>query len=310
MKAPASAGVAVADASTSSLRDPRIPLPGLFARGLAMGVAEAVPGVSGGTVAFVSGIYDELVKSLASFSHRSLPTLRRQGWRTFAAQHNLGFFLVLGAGMATSFLLVALLIKELLETHGIYLSGLFFGLIFGSVIHIGSQTPWRGLATAGLVGLALGLAMGILFADHEATAGSVGLTGIFCAGALAATAWMLPGVSGAFVLLLLGLYEPLLLALAAGDLAIVATFAGGLALGMLMFSKLLGWLLSVARTPVIALLTGFMAGSLTLLWPWRDHALDWSTATLGVVATIAAGIAIIGLLALVMRHRERSAAAL
>ena len=291
-----------------TLRDADTGLFGVFGRGLAMGVAEAVPGVSGGTIAFVTGIYAELVRSLASFSPRSVGRLLREdwrsleGWRTFAERHNLVFFLALGCGMAASFFIVALVINDLLETHGIYLSGLFFGLIFGSVLHIGSQSPWRWLASAGVAGLAMGLAMGLLFADHESGAGEVGLPVLFGAGALAATAWILPGISGAFVLLLLGLYKPMLAALAGGEIAVIAAFVGGLAAGVLLFSKLLGWLLKVARGPVIALLTGFMAGSLTLLWPWPSAMPEWNDAsTLGVSATMAVGAAIAGLLALASR---------
>ena len=292
------------DAASEPLRDGDIGLFGVFGRGLAMGVAEAIPGVSGGTIAFVSGIYDELVRSLASFSHRSAATLLREGVRGFAHQHNLLFFVALGAGMATSFFVAALLVKGLLETHGIYLSGFFFGLIFGSVLHIGWQSPWRALATTGLAGLAVGLAMGLLLADQKAAGGQAGLAIVFGAGALAATAWILPGVSGAFVLLLLGLYEPMLTALASGDLAVIAVFVAGLAVGLLLFSKLLRWLLNAAREPIVALLTGFMAGSLTLLWPWRGAAPDWSLGALGVAAAMAAGLAVVGLLALLAARRK------
>lgn len=295
----------MSESNAKPLRDADIGLFGVFGRGLAMGVAEAVPGVSGGTIAFVSGIYDELVKSLASFSHRSASLLLREGgWRTFAQRHNLIFFLALGSGMAASFLLAALLIKELLETHGIYLSGLFFGLILGSVLHIGSQSSWRWLATTGLIGLAVGLAMGFQFGGLDTLSGEAGLTALFGAGALAATAWILPGVSGAFVLLLLGLYEPMLTALAGGDWPVIAAFVAGLAFGVLLFSKLLGWLLDVARGPLVALLTGFMAGSLTLLWPWPSAVPEWNSSVLGVAATMVVGVGIAGLLALAARRKE------
>ena len=296
-----------------TLRDPNTGLVGVFGRGLAMGVAEAVPGVSGGTIAFVSGIYDELVRSLARFSHRSLPLLLREGWRTFAERHNLTFFVALGSGMAASFFIVALVINELLETHGTHLSGLFFGLILGSVLHIGLQSPKRWLASAGVAGLAIGLAMGFLFGGQETGAfdqpGQTGLAGLivlFGAGAIAATAWILPGISGAFVLLLLGLYKPMLAALAGGEIVVIAVFAAGLATGVLLFSKLLGWLLRAARGPVVALLTGVMAGSLTLLWPWPAAMPDWNQpSTLGVVAMMACGVAVAGLLAFAARRRAR-----
>ena len=245
---------------------------GLFVRGLAMGAAEVVPGVSGGTIAFVTGIYDELVRSLAGVSPRSLEVLLRQGWRSFAAAHNVAFFLFLGAGMAASFLAVANLVEVLLANHRGVVFGFFFGLIAASVFHVGAQSTWRALATCGLLGLALGAALG--WQSEPGTDRSLDTLATFGAGALASTAWLLPGVSGAFMLLLLGLYGPLLAALTGGDWSVIAPFVGGVVVGVVAFSKLLAWLLGRVRAALLAVLTGFLAGSLTQLWPWRHAAAD------------------------------------
>lgn len=247
-------------------------LGGLFVRGLAMGAAEVVPGVSGGTIAFVTGIYDELVRSLARVSPRSLEVLLRQGWRSFAAAYNVAFFLFLGAGMAASFLAVANLVDALLANHRGVVFGFFFGLIAASVFHVGAQSTWRALATCGLLGLVLGAALG--WQSEPGADRSLDTLATFGAGALASTAWLLPGVSGAFMLLLLGLYGPLLAALTGGDWSVIAPFVGGVAVGVVAFSKLLAWLLARVRAPLLAVLTGFLAGSLTQLWPWRHAAAD------------------------------------
>lgn len=273
----------------------------LFARGVAMGLAEIVPGVSGGTIAFITGIYDELVGSLASLSS-AMSTLAsrarwRSGWSAFVRRHNLPFLAVLTAGMATGAAGLAHLMLALLETQPGLVAGFFFGLIAASVVYVGTSSSWRWLATLGVVGLALGLLMGF-FADSGTVLGTAPAT-VFAGGALAATAWMLPGVSGAFVLLLMGLYKPMLEALTAFDLGLLVPFAAGLAIGLLAFSKLLAWLLGKARRAVLALLTGFMAGSLTELWPWGRGAEH--VPVLGVVAVMVAGATVVGILAYVAR---------
>ena len=267
----------------------------LFARGVAMGLAEIVPGVSGGTIAFITGIYDELVGSLASLS--SALATWRSGWSAFARRHNLPFLVVLTFGMATGAAGLAHLMLAFLETQPGLVAGFFFGLIAASVVHIGTSSSWGWLATLGVVGLGLGLLMGF-FADSGTALGTAPAA-VFTGGALAATAWILPGVSGAFVLLLMGLYKPMLEAFTSFDLKLLVPFAAGLAIGLLTISKLLALLLAKARRAVLALLTGFMAGSLTELWPWGRGAEH--VHVLGVVGVIVAGATVVGILAYVAR---------
>ena len=273
--------------------------PGVFARGLAMGIAEAVPGVSGGTIAFVTGIYDELVTSIASFSHTSLSTLLRDGWRAFAHRHNLGFLAVLGAGMAAGLPLTLVLVVGLMESYGAYVTGFFFGLIAASVIHVGLQSSWPWLASLGLLGAVGGFLLGAVASTSTGQQASM----IFLAGALAATAWILPGLSGAFVLLMLGLYEPMANALLTIDLPVLAIFAAGLGIGVVCFSKLLAWLLERARPAMLALLTGLMAGSLAKLWPWRETSTS-ETVVVGVVAAMLLGVLLVGALGFASARRD------
>ena len=265
-----------------------------------MGMAEAVPGVSGGTIAFVTGIYDELVTSIASFSHTSASTLLRDGWAAFARRHNLGFLAVLGAGMAVGLPLTLVLVVGLLESHGVYVTGFFFGLIAASVVHVGLQSNWRWLASLGILG-AVG---GILLGAVAGTSAGQQVSMIFLAGALAATAWILPGLSGAFVLLMLGLYEPMANALLTIDLPVLAIFAAGLGIGVVCFSKLLAWLLERARSAMLALLTGLMAGSLAKLWPWRETPIS-ETVVVGIVAAMVIGALLVGALGFASARRDR-----
>jgi len=272
-------------------------LPGVFARGLAMGVAEIVPGVSGGTVAFITGIYDQLVRALGSFTAISPRTALQGGWRGLARRHSLPFLAVLAAGMAASFLAVARVVERLLETHAAQLYGLFFGIIAASVFQVGHTAVAAagarrlpGLSGFALAGLGAGLAMAFL--SEPGGQSDAGLPMFFLVGAVAAAAWILPGVSGAFVLLLFGLYKPMVAAVNAGDLPLLVVFGAGLGLGVVSFSRLLAWLLRRARARLLALLTGLMAGSLVLLWratevgSWSEPALPWALCAAGAGAAL------------------------
>lgn len=237
----------------------------LFLRGMAMGIAELVPGVSGGTIAFVTGIYGELVSSLASFRLASLAVLLRDGLAAFWRHHNLGFLLVLGLGMAASVLLFARLFHYLLEQVPTLVWGFFFGLIAASVVQIGHRRSPRHLLGAGSVGLVCGLLL--LFVNPGD--GDAAPWVYFFGGMAAVSAWLLPAVSGSFLLLALGLYGGVLEALSEGIWPVLLMLGAGCAVGLLAFARILAWVMDVWREPVLALLTGFMAGSLVRLWPWH-----------------------------------------
>ena len=283
---------------------------GVFARGLAMGVVEVVPGVSGGTIAFVTGIYRELVASLASFGPATI------GWcltdpKRFWQHHNLGFLTCLGAGMAVSLLVFAQLMSRWLADAPTLVWGFFFGLILFSAIDIGRARALRQLAAFGVAGSLCGAAAGWI----EPFGAEPGPLAYFVGGTLAVGAWLLPAVSGSFVLLLLGLYASVLEALAGFDWMALAVFALGCALGAALFSRLFHWLLEWRFEAVMSFLTGLMAGGLLRLWPWRHEGAllspaEWGRATGGGEGDVVLIVAMMGLGAgsLWLLTRMRSAA--
>ena len=241
--------------------------PGVFVRGLAMGIVEVIPGVSGGTIAFITGIYERLLAALAGWSPRSVLALVRGGDRS---AHDLGFLAVLAVGMALGYLGAARLIGHLLDAYGLLVWSFFFGLIAGSAWHLGRRLGLRHAATFGIAGTVLGAFVATLGAGRV----DPGYLQFFLGGGLATAAWMLPGISGSFVLLLLGLYEPFVAAVNGLRIDILAAAGAGIAAGLLLFARVVTLLLGRFRRAVLATLTGLMAGSLLRLWPWRtDDAL-------------------------------------
>ena len=260
---------------------------GVCLRGLAMGMAEAAPGVSGGTIALVTGIYDELVGTLARLSPPSFGLLRN-GPSAFWRHHNLTFLVALGAGMAVGLLAMAELLVWLLETRPALAWSFLFGLMVVATCGVALQSRPLWLLALGVPGLAIGLAIASGSGLPEVDA-NARLWALFGGGALAATAWIVPGVSGAFVLVLLGLYAPVLAAVHERNLGDLAALAAGMVLGLMLMSRLLARLLATRRHAVLGLVTGLMAGSLLKLWPWRSEgaAVMPTTAEPLLVATMA-----------------------
>lgn len=240
----------------------------LFLKGMAMGAADVVPGVSGGTVAFITNIYDELIESIHSIGPKTLITLRREGFARAWESINGNFLLTLFLGIATSILSLAKVITHLLATQPILVWAFFFGLIVVSAMFIAKQIEfWNAKSIATLiVGVIVAWQLSSLTPQVvEATPWM-----IVGSGALAICAMILPGISGSFILLMLGMYAPILGAIKAFDIQIVALFGSGAVIGLLSFSRLLDWLLKNARSITLALLTGFMVGSLNKVWPWKQ----------------------------------------
>lgn len=253
-------------------------LPGIYARGLAMGAADVVPGVSGGTLALITGIYQELIDTLGGIDPRLLGVWRRQGFLAFWRAGNFGFLASLLAGILTSIVLFANLIGWLMEHYPVPLWSFFAGLILASVPVV-LQPVVQGEAgrSAGSLGpvfwLCLAAGFGIAWWIGTLPGMSTGLDiapwQFFLAGAVAICAMILPGISGSFILVLLGMYAPVLAAVRAFDLPIILTFGLGCGLGLLSFVHLLKWLLHRYHDPMMGMLAGFMAGSMNKLWPWR-----------------------------------------
>ena len=242
---------------------------GLCLRGLAMGMAEAAPGVSGGTIALVTGIYDELISTIAKLSPPSFALLRG-GLKAFWQHHNLTFLVALGAGMALGLLAMAEVLVWLLATRPALAWSFLFGLMLVATGGVALQSKPLWLLVLGVPGLAAGLVIASGSGLPE-VGGSARLWALFGGGTLAATAWIVPGVSGAFVLVLLGLYAPVLAAVHERNLGDLTVLAAGMAVGLMLSSRLLARLLATRRPAVLGFVTGLMAGSLLKLWPWRSE---------------------------------------
>ena len=243
----------------------------LFLKGMAMGAADVVPGVSGGTIAFISGIYEELLRSLRACTPLALASLFREGPKSFWRRINGGFLSVLFGGILFSIATLARLISYLLEHQPLLLWSFFFGLIVASIIYIWRQLVRKSVREYLFLLLGMGVALASAFAPAVQLEASP--LSVFAAGMLAICAMILPGISGSFILLLLGMYSIILGAVTSGDVALLAIFALGCAAGLMLFSHLLSWLLSRFHGATLAVLTGFLAGSLVLVWPWRESAL-------------------------------------
>ncbi|SHH22943.1 DUF368 domain-containing protein [Ferrimonas marina] len=238
-----------------------------FFKGMAMGAADVVPGVSGGTIAFISGIYDRLLESIRRINPSLIGLARKQGARA-AWQHIDGaFLLTLFGGIAVSILSLAKLISYLLVAHPVPLWSFFFGLITISLVHIAKQVPQHNLASASsaLVGFLLAW---LLTVSHPLTLDASGWN-LVLGGMLAICAMILPGISGSFILLLLGLYTPVIGAIKGLEIGTLALFACGCVLGLLTFSHLLSYLLKRFRSHTLSFLCGLMLGTLNKVWPWK-----------------------------------------
>lgn len=240
--------------------------------GVAMGAADVVPGVSGGTIAFISGIYERLLAAIGSFDLEAGKLFLQRRVKAFWQHIDGGFLLVLFGGIVLSVITFARLLTYMLVHHPLLVWGFFFGLIAASVIFIWRQIKTRGLMCWLLLFAGATLVVASAFAPQVQLLAEQGPRPlyIFGSGMLAICAMILPGVSGSFILLLLGVYPVILEAVVEARLAVLATFAAGCMVGLLSFSRLLSWLLRRYHSATLATLTGFLAGSLAVVWPWRQ----------------------------------------
>lgn len=249
-------------------------------KGMAMGAADVVPGVSGGTIAFISGIYEELLTSISNVNFSLLKTLKSDGIKAAWKQVNGAFLLSLFVGIFVSIVSLAKAIKWMLENEPILLWSFFFGLVLASVIYIAKQiTKWKVLTVILLIAGA-GLAYYITTLNPLVTESSSSLF-LFLAAALAICAMILPGISGAFILVLLGAYKPVLAAVNNRDFTTIAIVGAGAVVGLLTFSRVLKWLFTNFKNYTLAILTGFIIGSLNKIWPWKET-LTWRTNSHGI----------------------------
>ncbi len=238
-------------------------------KGIAMGAADVVPGVSGGTIAFISGIYEELISTINKVNFKTLTILKKEGFKVAWQSINGGFLLSLVLGIGISILTLSKLVKWLLENKPILIWSFFFGLVLASIIYIAKQIEKWNLRTIFMLILGAALAFYITTLPPLVNESSSVLF-MFLAGALAICAMILPGISGGFILLLLGAYKPALDALDDKDIKTILILISGAIVGLLTFSRILKWLFDSYRNLTLAVLTGFVAGSLNKIWPWKE----------------------------------------
>jgi putative membrane protein len=240
-----------------------------YLKGIAMGAADVVPGVSGGTIAYLTGIYQRLLDAIHAAGGSMWVALRRDGIAAAWKAVDGWFVLALLGGIATSVVSLSKLVLWGLESHPLIVWSFFLGLILASLRMLARDLKGSWMA------LVVGTALGFLLSSMPA--GRAELTPIFTffAGFLAICAMILPGISGSFILVLLGAYEPVLESIHERDLATIAVFGTGAVLGLLTFGRLLRWLFQRFERVTVALMTGFIAGSLTKVWPFRGTREGW-----------------------------------
>lgn len=240
----------------------------LYLKGIAMGSADVVPGVSGGTIAFITGIYEQLLNSIKSIDLTALKLLKDFKIKELWAHVNGTFLLVLGLGIATSLFTLAKVITTLLSDYPIQLWSFFFGLIvISALIILREIKKWN-------VGVFLAIIVGCVTA-YFITSSIPAETPeapwfLFIAGAVAICAMILPGISGAFILLLFGKYEYVLNSLKEFKVVEILIFMAGCLVGLLSFARVVSWLFNKYHNLTVGVLSGFMIGSLNKVWPWKE----------------------------------------
>ncbi len=246
----------------------------LICVGFAMGIAEIIPGVSGGTIAFISGIYEELINTVKSFNISLLKKIGSFQLKEAWTHANGGFLLSLISGMVIGIGFGIVAVSYLIEHYPEPLWAMFFGLILASSVYIGRQVKQWNLIT--ILMLVIGFISSYIITTLNPSAGAESYLYILLCGAIAISALLLPGISGSFILLLMGMYfviipELKLLATAPNmdSFMILAVFGIGCLIGLVTFSRVLSWTFKNYKFPTLALLTGFILGSLRKIWPWK-----------------------------------------
>ncbi|NCA68695.1 MAG: DUF368 domain-containing protein [Sphingobacteriia bacterium] len=267
----------------------------LVLKGGAMGIAEVIPGVSGGTIAFITGIYERLIDAIKSFGPGLIGCHRRAGLRGLWQAIDGTFLLLLLAGMGVGILIGVFAIAWLLDHYPPVIWGFFFGLILASVLFIARRIARWGGGEIGL--LLLGALMAFGITQLAPAQGSEALWFVFLCGIIAISALMLPGVSGSFMLLVMGMYQfiiqdtlkGLLVSFSTEKLITLTVFALGCLVGLMSMSRILSWTFKHYHDLTLALLTGFLIGSLNKVYPWRN-ATDWLRDGAGQIVLAADGM--------------------
>ena len=242
----------------------------LVLTGFAMGAADLVPGVSGGTMAFILGVYADLIDGIKSFNFEALRlALARRFQELFNEHIPIRFLVALGLGIGAAVFTLARVLSATLNdpTGRVYLFGFFFGLVLASILAIGVKVKWSPVTIGTLIAGTVTAFIIVNLAPVEVAPTPLNL---LFAGMIAICAMILPGISGSFILLIMGQYDNVLTAVSNHDYVTVGIVAVGCAIGIVIFSRLLSWLLHHAYQPTVAALVGFMVGSLWKIWPWKE----------------------------------------
>ena len=241
----------------------------LMLKGMGMGAADVVPGVSGGTIAFIVGIYDELINSIKSINLESLKLFFSGKWAAFWKKINGNFLFFLLAGIGISVFSLAKLITWLLVDQPILVWSFFFGLVLASTWFVSKDIKeWKSWKT--WVAFVIGAVVAFYITVATPAETPSNLLFIFLCGVIAICAMILPGISGSFILVLLGKYFFIMDAVKTLDVVVIAVFGAGAGIGITAFSRILSYALAHFRNITLAVLTGFMLGSLNKVWPWKD----------------------------------------
>jgi putative membrane protein len=248
-------------------------------KGLAMGAADAVPGISGGTIAFISGLYEELVATISNIKPSLFKTLFKDGISSFWKEANGNFVLALVLGIIISYISFMRMAKYLLENHPVLIWSFFFGLIVASIYFVGKQIKKWNIPS--IIALIIGASIAFYISLLPVMASSDSTYFLFFAGAIAICAMILPGISGSFILIVLGAYKSVSDAIHDVDIKKLLIFTAGCVIGLLSFSHILKWLFKNFHNITLALLTGFIFGSLNSVWPWKET-ITWYTNSDGI----------------------------
>ena len=236
-----------------------------------MGIANVIPGVSGGTIALITGIYEDLINSLKSFDTKSLRLITSIDILGFIKHTNLYFLLAVFGGSIVSVFSIASLFKYLFIHYPILIWSFFFGLIIASIYFVGKRiSKWN---TTTIFSLAIGTLVAISLSFMTPASENDNLFFVFLCGIIGISGMMLPGLSGSFILILMGNYELLMVtAIAELNILLLSVFFLGSAFGLMSFSHILSWVFKHYKNQTLALLTGFILGSLSIIWPWKEIA--------------------------------------
>jgi putative membrane protein len=277
----------------------------LALKGMAMGAANVIPGVSGGTIAFVTGIYERLINALKSIDLVALRLLFRFKIKEFSSHIDLPFLLAIFAGVFISILSLAKALEYAFEYYEVLTLAFFFGLIVASIFGVGRQISKMSFSVA--VTFIIGAAIALSIAFMTPATANDGFFYVFLCGIVAVCSMILPGLSGSYILLLMGNYVLVLRSISSFDFGVLIPLLLGCVAGLAIFSRLLSFLFSYYKDATISLLTGFVAGSLLIIWPWKNTEMeevsagkmkavgyDWYLPSLDTQFFIAVGLAIMG----------------